>query len=476
MAAQQPRPKLSVGNHIYLYQLLSSTIGCGKQTLAPKIEEVLAAERMTAEDLGYESTRALLEELSDFVTLTVFKGGRVYATVNAQPAWDEALAATDKTDAPQPKKAWKRKKTDKSLKPVKPRRVKREEPEPEPEAAAEPAPASEPASEPATMPDAIETSPVADAVPETESPDTSPAAGSPTGTDAADQPDVEGQAPVDTASGNGAPDEPCNEADASPAPIEEETAQPAITLTVVYDPENANAGMTTLESTPGITPADLASHEVADGTGKSPAPAETAAVETDVEPPASAPAEMQAETIPERAADAAQPNAHPDEAPSATEHPAAQTAVDEACRPVVSGPATDTAPTPQPVSGADAASAAPACQTEQSAPSSAAPEPEPEPVLPAGYPEDFTRDVYCPGELLREISYLLPYGADVLGILNEYYYIAQLRRTLAAARNHATFPFAYTRDGERRWSTVRIKRSATASGTSWVIDRIEDAE
>ena len=471
MAAQQPRPKLSVGNHIYLYQLLSSAIGCGKQTLAPKIEEALAAERMTAEDLGYESTRALLEELSDFVTLTVFKGGRVYATVNAQPAWDEALAAADKSDAPQPKKAWKRKKTDKSLKPVKPRRVKREEPKPEP------AEAAEAAVEPATAADAVESSPVADAVPEMESPDTSPVADSSTETDTADQPDVDRQAPVDEAPSNGAPDEPRNEADASPAPVEEEPAQPAITLTVVYDPENANAGMTTLESTPGISPADLAPHETVDNAEESLVPAEPVEGETDAETPAAEPTGATAgpgtghKTGSHRAAE--QPvETQPAAKPAVPQGKSDAASVSVVCP--TPGPVVDEAPgcAPEPAH----ADAPVSPEQPASAPAAPEPEPEPEPILPAGYPEDFTCDVYCPGELLREISYLLPYGADVLGILNEYYYIAQLRRTLIAARNHATFPFAYTRDGERRWSTVRIKRSATASGTSWVIDRIEDAE
>ena len=93
------RPALSLGNHIYLYQLLKTALGTGKQTFLPAVEEVLAAEQFTAGDLGFAGTRALLEELSDFIDLKVFKGGRIYATVVAQPAWDEALAAASSTDA-----------------------------------------------------------------------------------------------------------------------------------------------------------------------------------------------------------------------------------------------------------------------------------------------------------------------------------------------------------------------------------------
>lgn len=85
-------PTLSLGNHIYLYRLLRDAIGCGKQTFMTQVEEALAAGDMAAYDLGFESTRELLEELDDCIKLTVFKGGRLYATVIANEAWDAALA------------------------------------------------------------------------------------------------------------------------------------------------------------------------------------------------------------------------------------------------------------------------------------------------------------------------------------------------------------------------------------------------
>lgn len=91
---------LTLGNHIYLYRLLSEAIGCGKQTFLTQVEEALEKESLGAADLGFESTRELLEELDDFIKLTVFKGGRIYATVIAQPAWDEALAAPQKRQTP----------------------------------------------------------------------------------------------------------------------------------------------------------------------------------------------------------------------------------------------------------------------------------------------------------------------------------------------------------------------------------------
>lgn len=137
MATKVQAPQLTPNNRIYLYQLLSRELGCGKQTFMPAVEEALARDRMTSDDLGFESTRALLEALEEFVKLTVFKGGRIYATVMVQPVWDEALAALESgkaKDAGGPSnKPWKRKKADKTLKPVRPKRVKRPEPAPEPE-------------------------------------------------------------------------------------------------------------------------------------------------------------------------------------------------------------------------------------------------------------------------------------------------------------------------------------------------------
>lgn len=146
MARTADTPTLTQNNRIYLYRLLSQELGCGKQVFLPTVEGALAGDRMTAEDLGYESTRALLEALDEFVKLTIFKGARIYATVIAQPAWDEALDALEsgssaKCDGGSKSgKPWKRKKTDKALKPVRPKRVKR--PQPACDAAAPEAPES----------------------------------------------------------------------------------------------------------------------------------------------------------------------------------------------------------------------------------------------------------------------------------------------------------------------------------------------
>lgn len=247
------KPTLSLGNHIYLYRLLRDAIGCGRQTFMTQVEEALTAGDMAACDLGFESTRELLEELDDCIKLTVFKGGRLYATVIANEAWDAALAKGD--DKPKAakgaKQSYKKKKRgEKDLKAVRPKHVKHSEPEPavEAKAAAEPEAKIEVVVEAAE----IETEIVAT----TDSEVTSEQEVTETPEPAIEEPASQPEAPAfqnsdifgDDAE-DGQPDEPI-EQDVSAATPEPEAPQPAISLTVVYDPENANAGITTMASTP----------------------------------------------------------------------------------------------------------------------------------------------------------------------------------------------------------------------------------
>ena len=156
-------PKIVPGNRLYLYQLLCRELGVGKQTLLPRVEEVLLADGLAPADLGCDDMRALCEQLGEFIKLTVFKKGYVYATVLANEEYDRALerlASAEKKPAAGGK-PWKRAKGAKALKPLKPRHVERVvEPEPEPEVVKEPAvekneeAAPEPEPEAAVVPEA----------------------------------------------------------------------------------------------------------------------------------------------------------------------------------------------------------------------------------------------------------------------------------------------------------------------------------
>lgn len=425
------RPALSLGNHIYLYRLLRDTIGCGKQTFMTQVEEALAAGDMTAYDLGFESTRELLEELNDCIKLTVFKGGRLYATVIANEAWDAALAkGEDKPKAAKgAKQSYKKKKRgEKDLKAVRPKHVKR----PKPEAMVEAAPEPEPETE---IEVAIEVTAEAETeiaattdlevISEQEATVELNEAPKSTTEEAADQPetpafqnsDVFGNEAEDDQS-----DEPANQGATESAP-EPETPQPAISLTVVYDPENANAGITTMASTPIVAKPSIEAEDAPEADAKT----ETEDTSVSVEPTDSA---VNPEPVPESA-----PVIESTSAPVYDQIPVA-------------------APAPAPAAVPAPAPAAPA--------------------IPEDFPVDFATEVFCPGPLLHQLSTYLPYGADTLGIVGEYYWIARERGTIEAARNRASFPLRYTQAGERHEVTVRIRRNTTGGlGATWAIDKVE---
>lgn len=432
------RPTLSLGNHIYLYRLLRDAIGCGKQTFMTQVEEALAAGDMTAYDLGFESTRELLEELNDCIKLTVFKGGRLYATVIANEAWDAALAKGE--DKPKTakgaKQSYKKKKRgEKDLKAVRPKHVKRPEPEPEPVAEAVPEPEPEP--EPETEIEvAIEvtaearTEIAATTDPEVMSEQEATAglneAPKSTTEEAANQPetsafqnsDIFGDEAEDEQ-----PDEP-DDQDATESTPEPETPRPAISLTVVYDPENANAGITTMASTPIEAKSSVENQSAPQ-------------VEFDT-------ATADAPAIVEPADSAAMPKADTESVLGAEPAPVIEvTPVNEqAFAPTM-------VPAPAPVA----------------------------PAIPEDFPVDFATEVFCPGPLLHQLSTYLPYGADTLGIVGEYYWIARERGTIEAARNRASFPLRYTQAGERHEVTVRVRRNTTGGlGSTWAIDKVEEPE
>ena len=395
---------LTLGNHIYLYRLLSEAIGCGKQTFLTQVEEALEKESLGAADLGFESTRELLEELDDFIKLTVFKGGRIYATVIAQPTWDEALAAPQKK-ADAGGKSWKKKRGDKSIKAVKPRRVKREIPEVIKTAEETPVEEASEDQNEATIPD----EPIAnDAEPQTEEAIHEQEifeVAKPTEEDALEANETEEVEDTSTVEEQ-----------------EDNDSLPAISLTVIYDPDNANAGVTTLESSPA----------------------------------ANAP-------VAEQGSDGQDPDVASVEDDAPANEPASDSGSAEA-RGAVPEPAPVPKPTMQPI--------------ESPAPSPAPePAPTPEPVDPAvqfaDYPVDFSAEVFCPGDILFELASLLPFGADAMGIAGEYYWIARERGTIDATRNRASFTLRYTQAGKRHEAIVHLRRHPNTPGAMWVIDQVE---
>lgn len=425
------KPTLSLGNHIYLYRLLRDAIGCGKQTFMTQVEETLAAGDMTAYDLGFESTRELLEELDDCIKLTVFKGGRLYATVIANEAWDAALAkGEDKPKAAKgAKQSYKKKKRgEKDLKAVRPKHVKRPEPESVAEVAPEPEPEVE-AEVTAEVTAEVETEIAATTEPEVMAEQEAAVelneVPKSTTEEAANQPKTSAFQNSDIFGDEAEDDQPDESADqdATESTPEPETPQPAISLTVVYDPENANAGITTMASTP------VEAKPSVENENATQVEVEIAAADTPVAV---------------KSADSAiKPEATPEPAPVIESVPVAEvtTVNEQAFAPAM-------APAP-----------APAATT-----------------IPEDFPVDFATEVFCPGPLLHQLSTYLPYGADTLGIVGEYYWIARERGTIEAARNRASFPLRYTQAGERREVAVRIRRNTTGGlGAAWTIDKVEES-
>lgn len=423
MARIQESPTLTPGNRIYLYRLLSQEIGCGKQTFLPAVEEALASDRMTADDLGFDSTRALLEALDEFIKLTVFKGGRIYATVISQPAWDDALAAltsgkqSQADSASKANKPWKRKKADKSLKPVRPKRVKRIEPEPV--AASEPIAEPEPSVEPA-----VEAQPEPETVIKAElEPAVEPKS----------DPVVEAAPAAENANEGEPADVDAHETVTDPSP--------AIALTVTYDPYSGIDRETKLVSHPVTAPTPERHVK------RESAPAPT--------PVASTPSVK-----------AARPASSP--APKPVK-PAASPAQAE----TVAAPAQPSSVQLEVV--AEDAPASPS-QREPARPEPARPEPtRPEPLSPevlASYPADFSTDVYLASDRVAELCELLPYGTDVFALLAEDYARARALELIAGTRARATFPLRIQHVDSIEPIRISLKKRS-GTGLQWELSAVE---
>lgn len=549
MAVYASTPSLTTSNRVYLYRLLRDALGAGKQTFLPRVEEALASDGLIATDLGFADTRALLEALDGVVQLTVFKGGRVYATVVAQEAWDAALekAAADADDTkakakPAGGKSWKRKRADKTIKPVRPQPPKRAAKPKNHEAPTtdakgvertEEAPGDQPAAalaKTASAPDAAAGLDAATASPvgapsaagssehggpnatqpanaSDEDPQRNAASGLGTGADSAQAEDrtAAGDAPSEAAAAtsldDAAPDQALNDAGA-PTPT---APQPAISLTIIYDPEHANTGVTTLESTPVVAGAAPAAPAADDDAPRAAADnrlrAESAQnVRADSVHGAAASAVTEASAVATRPANAASPAtpataagqpsapmqpdpvaAPPAHAAAHSEHPFdAHTATSPTAAALLPDAAPAAAPAAAPQTAVPTPDATPAAATV-AAPSAPAAAPAPSTDALRAYPRDFAAEVYCPGPLLSELARLLPLGADVMGIAGEYFYLACERGTADLGRNRAAFPLRYLVDGERRSVIVHIrKRSRSTQGTGpsaiWAIDAVEPAQ
>ena len=235
---------------LYLYKLLKATIGVSKQTPLSTVEDVLVEDELAPQDFGFDDIRALMEACPDFIKITAFKKGYVYATLLTFETFEVALAAGEKNVESQNNgKPWKRRRGAKSIRALKPKHLVVEA---EPEV--EELPAQEELTEPEELPvtesseelSVAETAPIAEEsaaeVPEEdlEQESTDDAAPEPAGTDNAAPEPVETETPAP---------EPKAAEPTVPEPV---VPEPTISLTVTYNPYDGSDEEKTLEAAPSV--------------------------------------------------------------------------------------------------------------------------------------------------------------------------------------------------------------------------------
>lgn len=109
---------------LYLYKLLKATIGVSKQTPLSTVEGVLIEDDLAPQDFGFDDIRALMEACPDFIKITAFKKGYVYATLLTFDTFEAALVTGEKNiEAQNNSKPWKRRRGAKSIRALKPKHL-----------------------------------------------------------------------------------------------------------------------------------------------------------------------------------------------------------------------------------------------------------------------------------------------------------------------------------------------------------------
>ena len=235
---------------LYLYKLLKATIGVSKQTPLSTVEGVLIEDDLAPQDFGFDDIRALMEACPDFIKITAFKKGYVYATLLTFDTFEAALVAGEKNVESQNNgKPWKRRRGAKSIRALKPKHLVVE---------AEPETEELPTQEESTEPEELtvtegseelsvaETALVAEEsaaeVPEEDLQQESAddAAPEPAGTDDATPESDETETPAP---------EPKAAEPTVPEPV---VPEPTISLTVTYNPYDGSDEEKTLEAAPSV--------------------------------------------------------------------------------------------------------------------------------------------------------------------------------------------------------------------------------
>ena len=268
---------------LYLYKLLKATIGVSKQTPLSTVEGVLIEDDLAPQDFGFDDIRALMEACPDFIKITAFKKGYVYATLLTFDTFEAALVAGEKNVESQNNgKPWKRRRGAKSIRALKPKHLVVE---------AEPEVEELPAQEELTEPEEL---PVTESSEELSAAETALV----TEESAAEAPEEDFQ----QESADDVTPEPAGTADdASPEPDETETPapesktaeptvpepvvpEPTISLTVTYNPYDGSDEEKTLEAAPSVLQQALNATSSVSSTTVSESQASTQAIDQDEAP------------------------------------------------------------------------------------------------------------------------------------------------------------------------------------------------
>ena len=420
--------QLTPANKLYLYQLLSESIGIGKQTFSTRALEALAEQEITPESLGHESAQSLFEALSDFVQLTPFKGGRLYVTVLRQEEWDSALEAAGSGASEGGKQAggkggkgkpWKRRKG--GLKPVRPKLIEpaKEEPVEEEPPAKE---AAEGAVELAT-----DMNDEAGASVTTETNDVAGDTGE----------NIE-QAPATDEANEGATG----------------SGVPSILEQIAAQAGAAEAAASTVEP---AAEAEVAAKATAGAAGEQQA---TADAQTEGAPN---------QQIASSAATEAEASGADDDKPTAPEAPKQASPLASLLEQIEAQTVPfDVAPA-EPSTGAHAGQGAAAAQATSQRSATASPASAATAAVAgrrtsnAELPKSFIDEVSPKAALMGLLTRMLPIDADILTILDEDWRVARATGTATGSRNLVTFPLRYLQEDGSAPVSVTIKRSSKAT-------------
>ncbi len=229
---------------LYLYKLLKATIGVSKQTPLSAVEGTLIEDDLAPQDFGFDDIRALMEACPDFIKITAFKKGYVYATLLTFDTFEVALAAGEKNvEAQNNGKPWRRRRGTKSIRALKPKHLVVEA---EPEVEELPAQEESTESEKLTVTEGSEEPSVA-ATSTAEAPEKDLQQES--ADDATPEPDeTETPAPEHESAELTVPEPVVPE----PVMPESVVPEPTISLTVTYNPYDGSDEEKTLEAAPSV--------------------------------------------------------------------------------------------------------------------------------------------------------------------------------------------------------------------------------